>query len=59
MNKKIILEISVDRLNEKGVFIAEQILSILHNTLEEKKFFHFWRRIKTRPEFSFEIANIS
>ena len=59
MNKKVILEISVDRLNEKGVFIAEQILSVLHNTLEEKKFFHFWRRVTVRPEFSFEIAHIS
>lgn len=59
MTKKVILEISVDRSNEKGVFIAEQILSVLHNTLEEKRFLHFWRKVKTRPEFSFEIANIS
>ena len=58
MANKIVLEISVDRLNEKGVFIAEQILDVLHNTLEEKKILHFWDRIVHRPQFSFEIANI-
>jgi hypothetical protein len=58
MTKRIILEVSVDRLNEKGVFIAEQILSILHNTMEEKRVLHFWKRVSVRPEFSFEIANI-
>lgn len=54
---KVILEVSVDRLNEKWVFIAEQILNILHNTLEEKK--NFWgKKSFTAPEISFEIANI-
>ncbi len=54
---KTILEVSVDRLNEKGVFMAEQILNIFHNTLEEhKKFFY---KTYTAPDFSFEIANIS
>lgn len=55
--KKIILEVSVDRLNEKWVFVAEQILNILHNTLEEKSFLYWTKEIKS-PEFSFEIANI-
>lgn len=54
---KTILEVSVDRLNEKGVFMAEQILNIFHNTIEEhKKFFY---KTYTAPDFSFEIANIS
>lgn len=52
--EKVILEISVDRNNDKWVYIAEQILSIFHNTLEvEKRFFH---KIITSPEFSFEIV---
>ncbi|MDD2566056.1 MAG: type IV secretion system DNA-binding domain-containing protein [Candidatus Gracilibacteria bacterium] len=53
---KIILEISVDRNNDKGVYIAEQVLNIFHNTLEvEKKFFK--KRVVASPEFSFEIVN--
>ncbi len=54
---KTILEVSVDRLNEKGVFMAEQILNIFHNTIEEHK--TFFSKTYTAPEFSFEIANIS
>lgn len=57
--KRVVLEISVDRLNEKGVFIAEQILNVLHNTIEEKRVLHFWKKVSIRPSFSFEIANIS
>lgn len=53
--EKTILEVSVDRLNEKGVFMAEQILNIFHNTLEEHKLL-FWKTYSA-PEFSFEIAN--
>ncbi|EKE26607.1 MAG: hypothetical protein ACD_4C00233G0008 [uncultured bacterium (gcode 4)] len=55
--EKVILEISVDRNNDKWVYIAEQILNIFHNTLEVKKGFFGYRKI-TCPEFSFEIANI-
>ncbi len=56
MNKeRTILEVSVDRLNEKGVFMAEQILNIFHNTLEEHK--TFLSKNYTAPEFSFEMAN--
>lgn len=55
-NTRTILEVSVDRLNEKGVFMAEQILNIFHNTLEEHK--HLFWKTYTAPEFSFEIANI-
>lgn len=56
MENKIILEINVDRNNDKGVYIAEQVLSIFHNTLETEKRFFFWEK-HTSPEFSFEIVN--
>lgn len=36
--------------------MAEQILNIFHNTLEEHK--KLWGKTYTAPEFSFEIANI-
>ncbi len=53
---KVILEISVDRNNDKWVYIAEQVLNIFHNTLEvEKKYFK--KKIVSAPEFSFEIVN--
>ncbi len=55
--QKIILEISVDRNNEKWVFVAEQILNVLHDTLEETKIL-FWTKTDKSPEFSFEIVNI-
>lgn len=54
--ERTILEVSVDRLNEKGVFMAEQILNIFHNTIEEHK--HLFWKTYTAPEFSFEVANI-
>ncbi len=56
-NSKIILEVSVDRLNEKWVFIAEQILNIIHNTLEEHKW--LFSKSYSAPEISFEIANMN
>lgn len=56
LNTKTILEVSVDRLNEKGVFMAEQILNIFHNTIEEHK--TFFSKTYSAPEFSFEMANI-
>ncbi|EKE30356.1 MAG: hypothetical protein ACD_2C00001G0006 [uncultured bacterium (gcode 4)] len=54
--EKIILEISVDRNNDKWVYIAEQIINIFHNTLEVEKTF-FSKKITASPEFSFEIVN--
>jgi hypothetical protein len=53
--KKTILEVRVDRLNEKGVFVAEQILNILHDTLEVEK----WLFLKKyhAPDLTFEVAN--
>lgn len=56
IQSKTILEVSVDRLNEKGVFMAEQILNIFHNTIEEHKI--LFKKHYTAPEFSFEMANI-
>ena len=54
--EKIILEISVDRSNDKGVYIAEQVLNIFHNTLELGKGL-FTQKVVESPEFSFEIVN--
>ena len=48
----ILLEIQVDRTNEKGVFIASQILNILHDALEYGGIF----KKTLRPTFHFEIA---
>jgi hypothetical protein len=50
----ILLEIQVDRMNEKGVFIASQILNILHDALEYGGFF----KKTLRPVFHFEIAAV-
>lgn len=55
--EKVILEISVDRNNDKWVYIAEQVLNIFHNTLETNKYL-FWFKTYKSPEISFEIANI-
>lgn len=52
--KRTVLEVRVDRLNEKGVFVAEQILNILHDTLEVKK--KWFSKSFRAPEFSFEVA---
>lgn len=51
--KSIILEIAVDRHNEKGVFVASQILLALHALVEEPKF-----RLHRAPWFRFEVAHI-
>jgi hypothetical protein len=51
-------EVRVDRLNEKGVFVAEQILNILHNTLPpvgHAKLF----AAPTQIPFSFEVMSIA
>ncbi|MDD2487307.1 MAG: type IV secretion system DNA-binding domain-containing protein [Candidatus Gracilibacteria bacterium] len=55
--EKVILEISVDRNNDKGVYIAEQVLNIFHNTLETNKYLFGYKRYRS-PEFTFEIANV-
>jgi hypothetical protein len=55
---KTILEIRVDRANEKGVFVAEQILNILHDTIDENNLNWRQTRQKKPVDFSCEIANI-
>ena len=51
-------EVRVDRLNEKGVFVAEQILNIIHNTVDEKKKGFLFRKQANFIPYTFEIANI-
>ena len=55
--ENIILEIAVDRQNEKGVFVAKEMLSTLHDVLfsEEKKFFSKKRK---HPHFRFFLVHI-
>lgn len=57
MTEKVLLEVRVDKLNEKGVFIAEQILNILHNTIDEKPSGFFHKHQTHFHPFSFEIAS--
>lgn len=58
MKSKAILEIMVDRQNEKWAWAFEHILIILHKILEKKPKSLFKRKSYYRPEFSFEIAKI-
>lgn len=60
MLDSVLCEVRVDRLNEKGVFVAEQILNILHNTQEIPGKTIFGKRKKQRSfiPFTFEIANV-
>lgn len=53
--KTAVLEVRVDRLNEKGVFVAEQILNILHDTVETKK--GWFSKSHSAPKFSFEVVH--
>ncbi len=52
-------EVRVDRLNEKGVFVAEQILNILHNTVDEKKKGWIFRSQAHFIPYTFEIAHVA
>jgi len=56
MEHKTILEILVDRQNEKWAGIFNQILVVLHNTIDTKK--SLWKTSHKRPHFSFEIVKI-
>ena len=58
MNNKSILEILVDRQNEKWPWAFEHILIILHKILEKSEKGIWWKQTYKRPEFSFEIAKI-
>ncbi len=61
MIETVLREVRVDRLNEKGVFVAEQILNILHNTVEEwrKTILWWYKRQSNFIPYAFEIANVS
>lgn len=57
MENKTILEILVDKQNEKWAGAFEHILIVLHNTIEEIKK-NMFQKVYLRPHFSFEIAKI-
>ena len=59
MSEATLLEVRVDRLNEKGVFVAEQILNILHNTVDEEMHGFFHKHQAHFVPYSFEMANIA
>lgn len=59
MTNSVLCEVRVDRLNEKGVFVAEQILNVLHSTQEPPVSGFFGKRQKTFIPFTFEIANVN
>ena len=58
IQKQTFLEIAVDRQNEKGVFVANHILSVLHDTLESSSILPWKNSLNKRGQFSFEIAHI-
>lgn len=58
MSKLVLCEVRVDRLNEKGVFVAEQILNVLHSVQEAPRSSFFGRRQPELLPFTFEVANI-
>jgi hypothetical protein len=53
----VILEIAVDRANEKGVFVAREMLSTLHDTLHDSH--RAWWDIlpHRRPQFRFFVVH--
>lgn len=53
--RKIILEIAVDRQNEKGVFVAREMLSTLYDVLSSEKNPLFGK--KKSPQFRFFIVH--
>jgi len=56
MTSHTILEILVDRQNEKWASIFNQILVVMHNTMEKEK--NLFSTTYHRPQFSFEIVKI-
>lgn len=56
--ENITYEISVDRANEKGVFVAREMLSTLHHTLgHDEHRWQFWKK-REQPDFRFEVLSI-
>ncbi|MDD3646425.1 MAG: type IV secretion system DNA-binding domain-containing protein [Candidatus Gracilibacteria bacterium] len=56
--EKVILEILVDRNNEKGPGIFEHVLVILHNVFEDHAKNGVFKKSGDQPNFSFEITKI-
>ncbi len=57
--KKIVLEILVDKNNDKWPWIFEHILIVLHNVFEDfDKKRKVWETFKNQPNFSLEITKI-
>jgi len=57
--KKIILEVLVDKKNDKWPWIFEHILIVLHNVFEDfDKKRLVWEDFKNQPSFSLEITKI-
>ena len=57
--KKIILEVLVDKKNDKWPWIFEHILIVLHNVFEDfDKNRVIWSNFKNQPSFSLEITKI-
>jgi hypothetical protein len=55
-NHIITYEVSVDRANEKGVFVAREMLSTLHHAVEHMRpWWKIWEA-KIHPTFRFEIV---
>ena len=53
----VILEIAVDRANEKGVFVAREMLSTLHDTLHNS-YTAWWNMIPhASPQFRFFVLH--
>lgn len=57
--KKIILEITVDRNNEKGPWVFEHILIILHQAYDDYYKWFFNGKKNEVPSFSLEISKIA
>ncbi len=55
--KTVILEIAVDRANEKGVFVAREMLSTLHDTLHDSHASRFHFGHHARPQFRFFVLH--
>lgn len=55
-NDTVILEIAVDRLNEKGVFVAKEMLSTLHDVLNAEKRAMI-PPLQRRPQFRFFVMH--
>ena len=58
MEKKVVLEVLVDKHNDKWASVFLEILTVLHRVLEKEKWFLWKEKQWYRPTFSLEIAYI-